>query len=86
MLGFGWAGIFRKYLVEPGEMWWPSNLVQVSLFRYICVFAFYILNKQALLFFSKSIPSNWYESMINAGLYMRERKGQKAVQPVPSTT
>ncbi|KAA0065000.1 hypothetical protein IC582_006263 [Cucumis melo] len=33
ILGFGWAGIFRKYLVEPGEMWWPSNLVQVSLFR-----------------------------------------------------
>ncbi|KAK9036631.1 hypothetical protein V6N11_078625 [Hibiscus sabdariffa] len=26
VLGFGWAGIFRKYLVEPGEMWWPSNL------------------------------------------------------------
>ncbi|GMN44352.1 hypothetical protein TIFTF001_013549 [Ficus carica] len=33
ILGFGWAGIFRKYLVEPPEMWWPSNLVQVSLFR-----------------------------------------------------
>ncbi|KAH7538273.1 oligopeptide transporter 6 [Ziziphus jujuba] len=33
VLGFGWAGIFRKHLVEPGEMWWPSNLVQVSLFR-----------------------------------------------------
>ncbi|XP_038886406.1 oligopeptide transporter 6-like [Benincasa hispida] len=33
ILGFGWAGIFRKYLVEPGEMWWPSNLVQASLFR-----------------------------------------------------
>ncbi|CAM8930566.1 unnamed protein product [Rhodiola kirilowii] len=33
MLGFGWAGLFRKYLVEAGEMWWPSNLVQVSLFR-----------------------------------------------------
>ncbi|XP_021626945.1 oligopeptide transporter 6 isoform X3 [Manihot esculenta] len=33
VLGFGWAGIFRKYLVEPGEMWWPTNLVQVSLFR-----------------------------------------------------
>ncbi|CDY47075.1 BnaA03g12230D [Brassica napus] len=31
-LGFGWAGLFRKHLVEPGEMWWPSNLVQVSLF------------------------------------------------------
>lgn len=34
MLGFGWAGIFRKYLVEPAAMWWPANLVQVSLFRY----------------------------------------------------
>ncbi|KAJ6748731.1 OLIGOPEPTIDE TRANSPORTER 9 [Salix purpurea] len=33
VLGFGWAGLFRRYLVEPGEMWWPSNLVQVSLFR-----------------------------------------------------
>lgn len=33
VLGFGWAGTFRKYLVEPGEMWWPSNLVMVSLFR-----------------------------------------------------
>lgn len=33
VLGFGWAGIFRKYLVEPATMWWPQNLVQVSLFR-----------------------------------------------------
>ncbi|CAL0313265.1 unnamed protein product [Lupinus luteus] len=33
VLGFGWAGIFRKYLVEPAAMWWPQNLVQVSLFR-----------------------------------------------------
>ncbi|XP_019087643.1 PREDICTED: oligopeptide transporter 8-like [Camelina sativa] len=33
VLGFGWAGLYRKHLVEPGEMWWPSNLVQVSLFR-----------------------------------------------------
>uniref|UniRef100_A0A5B6YS56 Putative oligopeptide transporter 6-like n=1 Tax=Davidia involucrata TaxID=16924 RepID=A0A5B6YS56_DAVIN len=33
VLGFGWAGLFRKHLVEPGEMWWPANLVQVSLFR-----------------------------------------------------
>lgn len=35
VLGFGWAGIFRRYLVEPAAMWWPQNLVQVSLFRYI---------------------------------------------------
>lgn len=34
VLGFGWAGIFRRYLVEPATMWWPQNLVQVSLFRY----------------------------------------------------
>ncbi|KAI5020077.1 hypothetical protein ZWY2020_044965 [Hordeum vulgare] len=33
VVGFGWAGIFRRYLVEPAAMWWPSNLVQVSLFR-----------------------------------------------------
>ncbi|KNA19700.1 hypothetical protein SOVF_058850 [Spinacia oleracea] len=33
LLGFGWAGLFRKYLVEPVEMWWPINLVQVSIFR-----------------------------------------------------
>lgn len=33
VLGFGWAGIFRRYLVQPAAMWWPANLVQVSLFR-----------------------------------------------------
>ncbi|WJX70346.1 Oligopeptide transporter 3 [Trifolium repens] len=33
ILGYGWAGILRRYLVDPVEMWWPSNLAQVSLFR-----------------------------------------------------
>ncbi|OMO57537.1 Oligopeptide transporter OPT superfamily [Corchorus olitorius] len=33
VLGYGWAGIMRKFVVEPAEMWWPSSLVQVSLFR-----------------------------------------------------
>ncbi|KAJ0986924.1 hypothetical protein J5N97_005280 [Dioscorea zingiberensis] len=33
MLGYGWAGLFRKYLVDSPYMWWPTNLVQVSLFR-----------------------------------------------------
>ncbi|KAI4340011.1 hypothetical protein MLD38_024890 [Melastoma candidum] len=32
MLGYGWAGLFRKYLVDSAYMWWPGNLVQVSLF------------------------------------------------------
>ncbi|CAL1353870.1 unnamed protein product [Linum trigynum] len=33
LLGYGWAGMFRKFLVDSPHMWWPSNLVQVSLFR-----------------------------------------------------
>ncbi|KAF5730459.1 oligopeptide transporter 1-like [Tripterygium wilfordii] len=33
LLGYGWAGLFRKYLVDSPYMWWPSNMVQVSLFR-----------------------------------------------------
>ncbi|OAY76272.1 Oligopeptide transporter 5 [Ananas comosus] len=33
LLGYGWAGLFRKYLVDSPYMWWPINLVQVSLFR-----------------------------------------------------
>eukprot|EP01018_Ginkgo_biloba_P001644 Gb_01018 [translate_table: standard] len=33
VLGYGWAGLFRKYVVDPAHMWWPSTLVQVSLFR-----------------------------------------------------
>ncbi|KAL7212399.1 hypothetical protein ACSBR2_015144 [Camellia fascicularis] len=33
ILGYGWAGILRRYLVDPLEMWWPANLAQVSLFR-----------------------------------------------------
>ncbi|KAI5065225.1 hypothetical protein GOP47_0019920 [Adiantum capillus-veneris] len=33
ILGYSWAGLFRKYLVNPAHMWWPSNLVQVSIFR-----------------------------------------------------
>ncbi|KAK7311723.1 hypothetical protein RJT34_10034 [Clitoria ternatea] len=33
VLGYGWAGIMRKYVVEPALMWWPATLVQVSLFR-----------------------------------------------------
>ncbi|CAA6662912.1 unnamed protein product [Spirodela intermedia] len=33
ILGYGWAGMLRRYLVQPIEMWWPANLAQVSLFR-----------------------------------------------------
>lgn len=37
VLGYGWAGLLRKYVVEPAHMWWPATLVQVSLFRYVNV-------------------------------------------------
>ncbi|KAL5818730.1 hypothetical protein ACOSQ4_022572 [Xanthoceras sorbifolium] len=33
LLGYGYAGVLRRYLVDPLEMWWPANLAQVSLFR-----------------------------------------------------
>lgn len=33
-MGYGWAGLFRKFLVDSPYMWWPGNLVQVSLFRF----------------------------------------------------
>ena len=38
VLGYGWAGLLRKYVVEPAHMWWPATLVQVSLFRYVLSF------------------------------------------------
>ncbi|PIA48851.1 hypothetical protein AQUCO_01300038v1 [Aquilegia coerulea] len=33
VLGLGIAGVFRRFLVDPAEMWWPVNLINVSLFR-----------------------------------------------------
>ncbi|KAM4112605.1 hypothetical protein ACJW30_05G152900 [Castanea mollissima] len=33
LLGYGWAGLFRKFLVDSPYMWWPTNLEQVSLVR-----------------------------------------------------
>ena len=44
VLGFGWAGLSRRYLVEPAAMWWPQNLVQVSLFRYSSSSSFLMFN------------------------------------------
>ncbi|KAI5007981.1 hypothetical protein ZWY2020_009029 [Hordeum vulgare] len=35
VLGYGWAGQMRKYVVEPAHMWWPVSLVQVCLMRYV---------------------------------------------------
>lgn len=37
VLGYGWAGLLRKYVVEPAHMWWPNTLVQISLFRYAAI-------------------------------------------------
>lgn len=35
LLGYGWAGIFRHFLVDSPYMWWPACLINVSLFRYV---------------------------------------------------
>ncbi|BBN06365.1 hypothetical protein MPTK1_3g20520 [Marchantia polymorpha subsp. ruderalis] len=32
-LGYGMAGLLRKYVVDPPHMWWPSTMVDVALFR-----------------------------------------------------
>ncbi|PIN12273.1 hypothetical protein CDL12_15110 [Handroanthus impetiginosus] len=32
ILGYGWAGMLRKYLVDPVEMWWPFNVAQFNTF------------------------------------------------------
>lgn len=32
MLGFGMAGFFNRFLVQPSAMLWPSNLINTSLF------------------------------------------------------
>lgn len=46
LIGYGWAGLLRRYLVDPVEMWWPANVAQVSLFRYRF---FYFLNSSAVM-------------------------------------
>ena len=33
IMGYGFAGLYYKFLVEPPRMWWPHTLIQVSLFR-----------------------------------------------------
>ncbi|GJJ70843.1 hypothetical protein EMPS_03193 [Entomortierella parvispora] len=33
MLGYGMAGVLRRYLVYPATMVWPANLIQVALFN-----------------------------------------------------
>ncbi|KAF5196052.1 Oligopeptide transporter [Thalictrum thalictroides] len=33
VLGYGWAGLIRKYVIDPAHMWWPGVLPQVSLFQ-----------------------------------------------------
>lgn len=33
VLGYGSADLLKKYVVEPAHTWWPSTLIQVSIFR-----------------------------------------------------
>uniref|UniRef100_A0A2P2LCY1 Oligopeptide transporter 4-like n=1 Tax=Rhizophora mucronata TaxID=61149 RepID=A0A2P2LCY1_RHIMU len=57
VLGYGWAGLLRKYVVEPAHMWWPSTLVQVSLFRFN--------------FISLSVPHSVLHSSLSLLVYRR---------------
>ncbi|KAM7528652.1 hypothetical protein LguiB_032062 [Lonicera macranthoides] len=50
VLGYGWAGMFRRYLVDPVEMWWPATLTQVSLFS---------------LSFWERLFLTWYHSLVS---------------------
>lgn len=40
MLGYGFAGIFMKFLVNNPYMWYPFTLVDVFLYRYVffCIY------------------------------------------------
>nr|CAN81605.1 hypothetical protein VITISV_025060 [Vitis vinifera] len=49
VLGYGWAGLLRKYVVEPAHMWWPSTLVQISLFRGLVIKAKFAIGSRYLL-------------------------------------
>ena len=51
ILGYGWAGMLRRYLVDPAEMWWPSNLAQVSLFRSVFYSITLLLSFVIMIFF-----------------------------------
>ncbi|KAJ8637088.1 hypothetical protein MRB53_011355 [Persea americana] len=33
LIGYGYAGLFMKFLVDSPKMWWPSVVAQVSLYR-----------------------------------------------------
>ncbi|KAH9774957.1 Oligopeptide transporter 7 [Citrus sinensis] len=71
VLGFGWAGIFRRYLVEPAAMWWPANLVQVSLFSFAYyVFPGYLLEMlTSLSWICWIFPKSVVAQQVGSGLF-----------------
>ncbi|KAK7826111.1 oligopeptide transporter 9 [Quercus suber] len=71
VLGFGWAGIFRRYLVEPAAMWWPANLVQVSLFSFAYyVFPGYLFEMlTSLSWICWIFPTSVLAQQLGSGLY-----------------
>ncbi len=55
VLGYGWAGLMRRFLVDPAHMWWPVNLVQVTIFRQVSQVFFFLSKKTKK---SHQIPNN----------------------------
>ncbi|KAK7246691.1 hypothetical protein RIF29_41561 [Crotalaria pallida] len=60
VLGYGWAGLLRKYVVEPAHMWWPSTLVQVSLFRALHEKDDHRLSRGKFFFIALVCSFSWY--------------------------
>jgi OPT family oligopeptide transporter len=61
LLGYGFAGLYRRVLVEPAHMWWPHTLVQVSLFR------FFSLSSDLLLAAAACLSSPWFTTQLWLG-------------------
>ncbi|KAK7337565.1 hypothetical protein VNO77_18146 [Canavalia gladiata] len=71
-----WVGIFRKFLVDSLYKWWPTDLVQESLFRAFIKMkrgnfqaALFFVGRCSKLCFWLLIPSNF--SMKEFALYVR---------------
>ncbi|KAF6135775.1 hypothetical protein GIB67_028631 [Kingdonia uniflora] len=70
ILGYGWTGMLRTYLVDPSEMWWLVNLAQVSLFSDILKQSKMVMKSAKLAIHArlmkkyKDIPQWWFLSLL----------------------
>ncbi|XP_020205188.1 oligopeptide transporter 4 [Cajanus cajan] len=60
VLGYGWAGLLMKFVVKPAHMWWPSNLVLVSVFRALHEKDENRVSRTKFFFFAQLCSLLWY--------------------------